>query len=81
MRIIYIPLFEKFLDLILGKRVYFYDPRIHPGWGEGDYVVNILSCRPGRCSRHQYEAYLGGRDRETLLLRARVWVESANENR
>lgn len=80
MRIIYIPWFEKLLDLILGKRVYFYDPRIRGGWGKDDYVINILSCRPGRRHHHQYEAYLGGQNREKLLTRARRWVDRENGN-
>ena len=79
MRIVYIPWLERVLDLIMGKKVYFYDSRIKQGWGKGDYVVDILSCRPGRRRHHQYEAYLGGRDRLELLRRARCWVNRANE--
>ena len=79
MRIISRRWLEKMLDLMMVKTVYFYDPRIRQGWGKGDYVVNILSCRPGRRHHHQYEAYLGGRDRLELLIRAKRWVDWENK--
>ena len=81
MRIIHITWFEKLLNLILGKKVYFYDPRLQPGWVDGDYLVQILKCRPGRRHHHEFVVTLMDTNPELLLVKAKVWCESANKNR
>lgn len=67
------------LDILFGKEIFFYDPRVRPGWAEGEYIIQILKYRPRKKKHPKFAVALADTNPVRLLRKAKDFCDCKNK--
>ena len=62
-------------DILFGKEIFFYDPRVRPGWAEGEYIIQIMKYRPRRKKHPKFVVVLEDTNPMRLLRKAKDFCD------